>query len=148
VASLTGIGEIADLAKDALDRFVPNKSEEEKQQMAAMMAVVQGQIQTNQNEAKSASVFVAGWRPMVGWVAAISLALVYWPKAIVLSGVWTYQCIIVLGAWHGVGTPTLPAYPDLGVSDLIGLLGSLLGMGTMRTIETLQGVQRASIKGK
>lgn len=94
----------------------------------------QGQIDTNNTEAKHPSWWVAGWRPYVGWVAGTSLGMVYIPKALVLTGIWTYQAVIIISKWSGEGDPpSLPVYPDLGVTDLLGLLGSLLGFGILRS---------------
>lgn len=143
---LTGIGTAATAVKDILGMFLPDKTEQEKAQLAATLTLAMGQQDTNRVEAGSASVFVAGWRPAVGWVCACALAMVYIPKALVLTIVWTYQAFVIVSAWKGVGVPpTLPAYPDMGVADLLGLLASLLGMGAMRMTETLNGKARATI---
>jgi hypothetical protein len=37
-------------------------------------ALLQGQIDVNKEEAKSANLFVAGWRPFIGWVCGAALA--------------------------------------------------------------------------
>jgi hypothetical protein len=107
------------------------KQSGELQQMAAEVGLLQGQIDINKVEAANPSLFVAGWRPAIGWVGALSLACIYIPKALLLTGVWVYLSVKA-GA-------LLPA-PDLGVSDLLGLLGSILGIGTMRTMEKKAGV--------
>lgn len=73
-------------------------------------------------------------------MGVVSFALVYVPKAIVLCGLWSYQAISVIHGWDGHATLVLPSYPDLGVTDIIGLLGTLLGVGGMRTYEKTQGV--------
>jgi hypothetical protein len=104
-------------------------------------ALQQGQIDTNKIEAAHPSRFVAGWRPAAGWVAAISLALAFMPKALVITGIWTYQAIVLVASWNGTGAPpVLPAFPDLGTTDLIGLLASLLGLGGMRSWEKARNV--------
>jgi hypothetical protein len=101
---------------------------------------MQGQLDVNKAEASNPNTFVAGWRPYIGWVAGTALGMVYMPKALVLTGIWTYQAITLVSHWQGIGPlPTLPPYPDLGVTDLIGLLGTLLGMGTLRTIDKIAG---------
>lgn len=103
-----------------------------------------GQIETNKAEAQHASVFVAGWRPYIGWICGTALGLVYIPKAIVMAAIWTYAAVRVVWAWNGMAPfPDLPPYPDLGVMDLIGLISALLGMGGMRMAETLQGKARS-----
>lgn len=130
-----------DLAKTLVDKIWPDKSEQEKLEIAGAIAAVQGQIDTNKEEAKSSSILVAGWRPAVGWVGAVSLAMIYIPKAVVLTAIWTYQCYISLHSWNGaLPVPVLPAYPDLGVSDLVGLLLSMLGMAGFRSFDKKNGV--------
>jgi len=102
-----------------------------------------GQIEVNKIEAASNSMFVAGWRPAVGWVCATALGVVYIPKALVMTAIWTYQALVVVGAWNGGGAaPALPMYPDLGVTDLLGLLGALLGFGGLRSLEKIRDVAR------
>lgn len=95
------------------------------------------QSDTKKVKAVSSSFWVSGWRPAVGWVCVVALAMVYIPKAIVLTFIWTYQSHVVLSAWQGGALPVLPIYPDLGVTDLIGLLMSMLGIGGLRTLEKL-----------
>lgn len=91
-----------------------------------------GQIGVNLEEAKSESLFKSGWRPAVGWVGAISLGLVYIPKALVITALWTAQAYMALKAAPDITTFVLPVFPDLGVTDILGLLGSLLGFGILR----------------
>jgi|TARA_R110000744_G_scaffold174324_1_gene293128 hypothetical protein len=83
--------------------------------------LMKGQLEVNKVEASSSSVFVAGWRPMVGWISAFALA---------------YSTIIspVLAIW-------LPV-PELDSSLLTTVLLGMLGMGTLRTIEKTQSVAR------
>jgi hypothetical protein len=106
-----------------------------------------GQVNTNIEEAKHKSIFVAGWRPAAGWVCAIALGLGYIPKFLVLTTVWTYQCFLIMNTWNGTGAaPVLPLFPDLGLTDLIGLLGALLGLAGMRSFERKSGVATESLK--
>ena len=102
-----------------------------------------GVHETNKAEAQHASMFVAGWRPAIGWVCAASLGMVYIPKAAVLTAIWTYAAMVAVSEWNGLGMPQLPAFPDLGVADLIALTGTMLGMAWMRSKETVEGRARA-----
>lgn len=36
-----------------------------------------GQIEVNKEEAKHASIFVAGWRPFIGWVGGVGLGYTF-----------------------------------------------------------------------
>jgi len=49
-----------DLAKTVVQTIWPDKTEQEKAQLAAALQLVQGQLDINRAEAASPSVFVAG----------------------------------------------------------------------------------------
>jgi len=97
------------------------------------------QIEVNKAEAGSDSLFKGGWRPAAGWVCVLALALTYIPKAAVLTWFWCFQNYLLLTD-PTYAAPSLLAFPDLGVTDLIGLLMALLGMAGLRSVETLRGV--------
>lgn len=79
-----------DLGKGIIDKIWPDPTkraqevrllQELKQkgnlaELQAHVSLLQGQMAINTEEAKHKSVFVAGWRPAVGWVGAFSLAYV------------------------------------------------------------------------
>jgi hypothetical protein len=146
--ALEPITAILDIGSKLIDRLWPDPIERDKAKLELMrmqqqgeLAEMVGQLEINKEEAKNPSLLVSGWRPAAGWVCVASLAAVYIPKAIVLTSIWTYQAVVIVSAWQGVGAvPVLPMYPDLGVTDLIGLLGALLGIGAMRSREKLFGV--------
>lgn len=93
------------------------------------------QIELNKVEAASASVFVAGWRPAIGWVCAASLAVYYIPRFAVGTGLWVWACLAAT-------PPHLVPLPEMGIGDILGLVGSLLGMSWLRTAEKKAGVAR------
>lgn len=101
-----------------------------------------GQIEINKIEAANKSLFVAGWRPAIGWVAAVSLALMYIPKALVMTTVWTTQCYEILSGADDIAKVILPQFPEIGTADVIGLVMSMLGMAGLRTYEKKTGVSR------
>jgi hypothetical protein len=106
------------------------------------------QTEINKVEAAHPSMFVAGWRPGAGWVCVVALAAIFIPRALVMTGAWGWQVWILLSAWDGAGLlPTLPAYPELGAMDLIGLLLALLGMAGIRHRETMHGKARETPVG-
>ena len=86
------------------------------------------------------SMFQSGWRPAIGWVGVVSLALMYIPKALVITYIWTYQSIVKLNNWDGVADLILPVFPDLGVSDMIGLIMSMLGVAVLRSHDKGKGI--------
>ena len=91
-----------------------------RQQPAKLQAAI------NAIEAQHRSVFVAGWRPFVGWVCGWALAYLWLLRSI-------FSDLIV-----AFGGPPLPAL-EITITDVVALLGPLLGLGTLRTTEKLQG---------
>ena len=126
MTDLTGIGALSDLAGTVINKIWPDKSDAEKQQLAAAVMMVQGQLDINKVEAANPSVFVSGWRPFIGWVCGSACA------------------------WNWIGLPiskviavTL-AYPldvsPANLSEMMPVLFGLLGLGTLRTVEKINGV--------
>lgn len=126
--SVTGLGEVADLANTVIGRLWPDKTEQERAQMAAALTVVQGQLDINKAEAASSSVFVAGWRPFIGWVCGTACAW-NWVGLPVAKFVLAYT-----------GHPLQLAPADL--AEMWPLLMGMLGLGTLRTFEKTKGVAR------
>lgn len=125
---VTGVGAVADLASNVINKIWPDKSEEEKQQLAAAVMVVQGQIDINKEEAKSESVFVAGWRPFIGWVCGSACAWNWIGMPIAKAG--------LLIAGYGLDIKSA----DL--SEMLPVLMGMLGLGALRTAEKFKGVAR------
>ena len=92
--------------------------------IAQQPALVQSEI--NKVEAAHKSVFVAGWRPFIGWVCG--LALLY---NFVLSGIMVWALML--------SRADTPPPPVLHIDVLTTILYTLLGLGGMRTFEKLQG---------
>ena len=92
--------------------------------IAQQPALVQSEI--NKVEAAHKSVFVAGWRPFIGWVCG--LALLY---NFVLSGIMVWALML--------SRADTPPPPVLHIDVLTTILYALLGLGGMRTFEKLQG---------
>jgi hypothetical protein len=123
-----------------VDRLIPDraaaekaKAEMEAELIRASNEAALAQVEVNKIEAGHSSVFVAGWRPAIGWVCAASMALYYIPMALVGTALWAWACIEA-----GAIVPR----PEMGIAEIIGLVMSLLGMGTLRTTEKLNGVAR------
>lgn len=129
MADLTGLGAVADLAKSVVDRLFPNKTEEQKAELAGALAVMQGQLDVNKVEAASSSTFVAGWRPFIGWVCGAALCYTY-----ILYPLLTW----VVALWRPDMKP-----PVLGIDNMLyELLLGMLGLGGLRTFEKVKGVAR------
>lgn len=124
----TGIGAVADLASTVISRLWPDKTEQERAQLAAALVVVQGQLDANKAEAASPSAFTSGWRPGVGWVCVAALACQYIARPLV--------------QWGGIvsGHP-LPDLPGID-AQLWELMLGMLGLGGLRSYEKVKGVAR------
>ena len=122
VAPITAVGNVLD------DLFT--SKEEAMTQDQLMTALAQkpnlAQVELNKVEASHRSVFVAGWRPAIGWVCAAALGFFYIPQFVMASVVW-YK-LLVANDWQMV------AYP-LSAESLMQLVIALLGMGALRTID-------------
>lgn len=92
--------------------------------IAQQPALVQSEI--NKVEAAHKSVFVAGWRPFIGWVCG--LALLY---NFVLRDIMVWALML--------SRADTPPPPILHIDVLTTILYALLGLGGMRTFEKLQG---------
>ena len=123
---VTGLGAVADLATTVIAKIWPDKREAEKQQLAAAVSLVQGQIAINQVEASNPSVFVSGWRPAIGWVCGMACAWNWVGLPIVKAGLAIY------------GQPLMLSPADIG--EMMPILLGMLGMGGLRTAEKINGV--------
>ena len=94
------------------------------------------QIEVNQVEAASASAFVSGWRPAVGWVGVAGLGYQF-------LGYPLMQWLWAFGQGVDVIPKGLPAPPDLQTDQLMVLLSGLLGFGGMRSFEKSRGVAKS-----
>ncbi len=89
--------------------------------------LLQGMI--TQAEAQHRSVFVAGWRPFIGWVCGLAIAMFYLPQFAVATVLWVEQVN---------ATGALVPFPVDAEQVWNGVL-ALLGLGTLRTVEKLSG---------
>lgn len=135
---------------DILTRLLgdPNKAKELELAVIKWAAEQdKGQLEVNREEAKHASLFVAGWRPFVGWGCGIAVIYEFGGRQVLN---WAGEVI----AWSALGiAPMLgldvtaklaafPVLPSIGRTDgvLWELLFGLLGLGGLRTFEKVKGV--------
>ncbi len=111
---------------DAL--FTSDKERLDKKAMLARIAQQPAMVQSEINKVEAAhkSVFVAGWRPFIGWVCGVALF---------------YNFILRdLMVWALMLTATdTPPPPPLHLEVLTTILYALLGLGGLRTFEKIQG---------
>jgi len=118
-----------------LDKFIADADQKaalahEIATMAEKQAheVALAQIEVNKMEAQG-NWFQSSWRPLVGWVCAISFG-------------WHFvfqQLLIFVLTYAGLEVPDLPQFD---MSALLTVLGGLLGLGSLRTFEKFKGVTK------
>lgn len=99
---------------------------DEFKQIDAQLQSAQQQTDTDKTEAANANLFVAGWRPFIGWICGVGLGFNY-------LGMPLFNTVSAV-AGHPVNLP--PA--DL--SEMMPILIGMLGLGGMRTYEKINGV--------
>ena len=111
-----------------LDKFIPDADTKQKiaHELATMsenhaQELAKGQLEVNKTEAAHKSLFVAGWRPAIGWICGLSL-------------LYSTMLSPILGIWFTV--------PPVNDELLSTVLMGMLGLGAMRSFEKYKGVQR------
>lgn len=89
------------------------------------------QIGANSQEAQNKSIFVAGWRPAVGWTCVAAFVLNFLLFPVMAS------CAVYYSAFTGE-TVDMSGLPKLDMSEMMPVLLGMLGLGGFRTIEKLQ----------
>jgi hypothetical protein len=126
-----GIDDAIAAGLKVLDKFIPDPEAREKAAAALRGALLEwdkGQLAVNAAEATHGSIFVAGWRPFIGWTCGLALAWQYTIMPLVL-----WSCAV-----GGIDLPTPPAIDHV----LWELLFGMLGLGGLRTFEKVKGVSR------
>lgn len=141
--NLLGIGDIiGGIGKVADDLFT---SDEERLKIALQeksldTEVIKGQLEINKAEAQHPSIFVAGWRPSIGWIGAIALAyqFILYPLC-----TWLWAILEVKG-W----LPNGAKYPAvLEAQELFVIVTGMLGIAGMRSYEKVKGKQTTRMGG-
>lgn len=123
-----------DIGGKLIDRLWPDPAQRDaaklellRLQQSGDLSVITGQIAINQVEAASPSVFVAGWRPAIGWVCGAACA-------------WNWIGLPMLkAALLLVGGPAVALAPA-DLSEMLPVLMGMLGLGILRTTEKINRV--------
>lgn len=128
------ISSLLDVGKTLIDKLIPDPAAKAaatqkllEMQQNGDLQVIAGQIEVNKTEAASVNMFVAGWRPFVGWVCAAGLAMSF--------------IVGPMATWISKLTGHPIVFPELDTSLLTTLLVGMLGLGGMRTVEKLSNAQ-------
>ena len=121
-----------EFGKSIIDRLVPDASAKAaaelellKMTQAGDLQKVLAQLEINAKEAASPSIFVAGWRPFTGWICSFGL----------LYATVIHNLLEWLSTIRGWALP-----PAVDTDTLLYVLGSLLGIGALRTVEKVKNV--------
>lgn len=126
------IGPVAGL----LDKFIEDKDQKAKlaHEIATMAEkhaheAAMAQVEVNKAEAGHRSIFVAGWRPFIGWTCGVALAYHFVVAPLIIFG----------AGWAGTPIPDLPTFD---MDSLMTVLLGMLGLGGMRTFEKAKGLAK------
>lgn len=134
-----GIGKAADGIAGAIDRFV--ETDEEKRAAALLRTKItqqpdKWQAEINRVEAGHRTLFVAGWRPFIGWVCGLGLAYQFLARPFieVIINILIATGVIVLPAGMAIVIPAL----HMGL--IMDLIIGMLGLGALRSYEKKMGL--------
>lgn len=129
------ISGIMKIAGEIFDRVIPDKAGAEKAKLELLQqaqtqefTAAMEQIRVNLAEAQHASIFVAGWRPFIGWVCGAGLA-------------WHFIGHDVL-AWFVAWRKVDMVLPKIQAENLMELTLAMLGMAGLRSWEKWKNVSR------
>lgn len=119
-----------------LDKFIEDKDQKAKlaHEIATMAEKhahesAMAQVEVNKAEAGHRSIFVAGWRPFIGWTCGVALAYHFVVAPLIIFG----------AGWAGTPIPDLPTFD---MDSLMTVLLGMLGLGGMRTFEKAKGLAK------
>lgn len=127
---LLGIGSVIESVGKVAEHFVTTDKEKMALELESRKIDQQNdmaQIEVDKQEAQSASLFVSGWRPFVGWVCGF--ALLY---AAILDPIARFVAEVIY-TYSG-------KFPEIDTTITMQVLFGLLGLGGMRTYEKIKGV--------
>lgn len=120
-------------------------SEEERESarlrfLQALSAERVAQMGVNAKEAEHKSLFVAGWRPAIGWIGAAALG-------------WQYLALPILSAaLTGISAYTgvpidLTGLLQFNMTEMMPIILGMLGLGAARSYEKARGVHSNNMGG-
>jgi hypothetical protein len=134
------VGSVVGIAGKVLDKIFPDpiaqanarlellklQQSGELEAMANDVKLAQMQSDVNVQEAKSGNIFIAGWRPFVGWVCGVGFGI---------------QVLGPLLQWTAALFGKSVIFPELDFSIMAPTLAAMLGIGGMRTFEKFKNVE-------
>lgn len=119
-------------AADAKLKVLELAQRGELAQLDAEAKIALGQIDINKADAQSSDAFQRRWRPAAGWVcvAGLTYTFIFQPLF-----PWLIKVLVLLTG----SSMVVPDLPPIDIDYLLGLLGALLGLGGLRSIERVKG---------
>lgn len=122
-----------------IDKVIPDPAQKAQAQLAVLQLQQNGQleqlkadvqaslsqVEVNKIEAASPSLFKSGWRPFVGWVCGVALAVQF--------------LVAPIGVWVATLLGHQTTFPPLDLGTLMTLLFGMLGLGAMRSFDKKTG---------
>lgn len=120
-----------------LDKVLPDRAANAAAKSQLLETEVQGefsnalaQLQVDAQEAQSKSIWVAGWRPAVGWVCAGAFAY-----AFILQPFATFALVIFRPSFN------IAILPKLDLNSMMPVLLGMLGLAGMRSYDKAKGTE-------
>ena len=79
-------------------------------------------------QAQSRNIFVAGWRPFIGWTCGFAMAYNYVLQPILIFVLAQFDYLVQL--------------PGLDLSEMMPVLMGMLGLGGLRSFEKYKGISK------
>jgi hypothetical protein len=132
-----GVGDAALKIRQAITGIDPTKQAEIQeltmniaaQANQAEIELVKAQAEIDKQEAANPNIFISGWRPAIGWLCGFAFGLNYIVYPLLNWGLAIAKISLN------------PALPQMDITTMLPILMGLLGLGTMRTVEKIQGAQ-------
>ena len=125
------LGPILEVGKSLIGRLFPDAEAKAKAEADLLVMIqtqefqkVLAQLEINAAEAASPDPFTSRWRPFVGWCCGFGFL---W--ATIGQPIFTY--VAAIKGW--------PPAPAIDTEVLLYVLGGMLGLGTLRTVEKVKG---------
>lgn len=126
---------ILNVGNTVIDRLIPDKTAAAAAKAALIQAelngeleATKGQLQVDIAEAANQSIFVAGWRPFVGWICGVAFGYVYILQPFL---------VFLLVAFKIQFDPS--KLPIIDTSQMLPVLLGMLGLGAMRSYDKTNG---------
>jgi len=126
------ISKIVDKVAPDADLEVKGKIEQALQEMHKEYEVQLSQVAVNLEESKSSSVFVAGWRPFLGWVGGFGIG---------------YEILLMpIGNAIAVMFGVPPVFVGVDITLLQSIVGGMLGLGIARSWDKKNSVETKRLR--